>query len=70
MIERRGIVPAVEALVCRSSPSIGYTTLVEIGMEDLAFEAVVLRHPEHFSNAAIERSRVRLAQLGRPSADN
>ena len=30
----------------------GYRVLVEMGMEDMAFEAVVLRHPESFSPEA------------------
>ena len=35
--------------------------LAEMGLQDYAFEAVILRHPEVFSEKAIETSRERLA---------
>lgn len=60
MIHRYGIIPAVERIVTKSAESIGYTVLVEMDLFDLAFEAVVLRHPECFSVEAIARSRKRL----------
>jgi hypothetical protein len=63
MIRQRGILPAVENAVSQRKDPIGYTTLVEMGMEDLAFEAVVLRHPESFSAEAVERSAARLREL-------
>lgn len=34
--------------------------LVDLGMQDFAFEAVVLRHPNVFRETAVERSRERL----------
>jgi hypothetical protein len=63
MIERHGIIGAVERVVNRPSEAKGYTALVEMGLEDKAFEAVVLRHPQVFSAGAVERSRERLNQL-------
>lgn len=60
MIHRYGIIPAVERIVTKRAESIGYTALVEMDLFDLAFEAVVLRHPECFSVEAIARSRKRL----------
>ena len=60
MIERRGIIPAVEVVVSRSAESTGYTTLVKMGLEEMAFEAVVLRHPDVFSAEAVARSKQRL----------
>jgi hypothetical protein len=63
MIKRRGIIPAVEHVVSRSQEAKGYIALVEMGMEDMAFEAVVLRHPEVLSADAVERSRIRLREL-------
>lgn len=62
MIERRGIIPAIEQVVTRSSESTGYTALVQMGMQDKSFEAVVLRHPEVFSAEAVRRSKERLDQ--------
>lgn len=67
MIDRRGIIPAVEVLVCKDSPPVGYTTLIDLGLDDLAFEAVVLKYPEHFSAQAVERSRSRLNEARRSS---
>lgn len=63
MIDRRGIIPAVEHVVKRSAESTGYTALVEMGLQDMAFEAVVLRHPGVFSAEAVQRSKERLQGL-------
>jgi len=63
MIKRHGLIPAVELVVSRRKEAKGYTALVEMGMQDMAFEAVVLRHPEVFSPGAVERSRDRLREL-------
>ena len=60
MIQRRGIIPAVEVVVSRHAESAGYATLVKMGLEKMAFEAVVLRDPEIFSAAAVLRSKQRL----------
>jgi len=62
MIDRHGILPAVERAVNRSQETIGYTALIEMGMQDFAFEAVVCRHPDAFSPEAIKRSQDRLNQ--------
>jgi hypothetical protein len=60
MIERRGIIDAVESAVKRPADPLGYTALAEMGMHDLAFESVVQRHPEAFSPEAVARSAERL----------
>ncbi len=60
MIKRHGIIEAVERAVNRSSETQGYTSLVEMGLEAFAFEAVILRYPEVFSDAAVQRSKERL----------
>src|ERR1700730_13680842 len=44
MIERHGIIGAGERAVNRSNETTGYTALVDMGMQDFAFEAVVRRH--------------------------
>jgi len=61
MIERHGIIGAVERAVNRPQETIGYTALIEMGMPDLAFEAVILRYPHLFTPKAIERSKLRMA---------
>jgi len=60
MIKRHGVIEAVERVVKRKADSLGYTALVEMGLEELAFEAVVLRHVSSFSAEAVERSKERL----------
>ena len=60
MIKRHGIIEAVERAVKRDSVTQGYTMLVEMGLEQHAFEAVILRHPDVFSDEAILISRLRL----------
>lgn len=60
MIKHHGIIAAVEQVVKRKADSVGYKSLVEMGMQDLAFEVVVLRHPEVFSQEAIAQASERL----------
>ncbi len=60
MIHRYGIIEAVERAVNRRADPSGYTALAEMGMQDLAFEAIVLRHPGVFSPEAVARSAERL----------
>lgn len=60
MINRHGIIKAVERAVNRNAETQGYTALVEMGLEEFAFEAVILRHPGLFSKEAVLRSRARL----------
>lgn len=60
MVQRRGIIGAVERLVKRRTVTPGYLTLVEMKMQDITFEAVVLRYPDHFSADAVRRSTERL----------
>ncbi len=66
MIKRYGIVEAVERAVNRPADPIGYTALAEMGMQDLAFESVVVRHPDVFSPEAVERSTERLRSWASP----
>ena len=60
MIERRGVIAAVESIVTRERPTIGFDALAANGLDEHAFEAVVLRHPQHFSEAALQTSKKRL----------
>lgn len=60
MIERRGVIAAVESIVTRERPTIGFDALAANGLDEHAFEAVVLRHPQHFSEAAVQTSKKRL----------
>ena len=62
MIKRHGIVEAIERVVKRKAETAGYKALVEMGMSDLAFEAVVCRHPSVFSPEALKHSQERLKE--------
>ncbi|MDX2027192.1 MAG: hypothetical protein SFW62_01000 [Alphaproteobacteria bacterium] len=60
MIKRHGILGGVERAVNRPNETMGYTSLIEMGLQDYAFEAVVLRYPSLFSPQAVERSQARI----------
>jgi hypothetical protein len=60
MLERHGIIGAVERVVARKEAAAGYNALVELGMQEYAFESVILRYPHLFSAEAVERSRARI----------
>ena len=62
MIERHGIIGAVERAVNRTAETQGYTALVEMGLEDYAFEAVIIRYPDVFSPEAVSNSKQRIEQ--------
>lgn len=60
MINRHGILGAVERAVNRPVETQGYTALTEMGLENYAFEAVILRHPDLFSPEAVQISQERM----------
>jgi hypothetical protein len=62
MIKRHGILGAVERAVNRPAETSGYRALLDIGLEQYAFEAVVLRYPTLFSPEAIRHSKSRLEE--------
>jgi hypothetical protein len=62
MIKRHGILQAVERAVNRSEETAGYAALVEMGLEQYAFEAVVLRYQSLFSSECVARSSQRVAE--------
>jgi hypothetical protein len=61
-IKRFGIIEAVERAVSAPPDGDGQVTLRSLGLEDFAFEALVVRHEASFSGAALEASKARLAQ--------
>ena len=60
LISRHGILHAIERAVNRESDATGYSTLVEMEMTDLTFEAFMLRHPDNFSSETVEPAMQRL----------
>jgi hypothetical protein len=64
MIERHGIINAAEKIVKRKKETAGYKMLIEMNMQDFAFEAVILRYPNLFSPATVIQAKARLDELG------
>jgi len=60
MIKRHGIIEGVERAVNRPTETLGYTSLVEMGLQEFAFEAVILRYPHLFSAEAVAISEERM----------
>ena len=60
-IKADGIVAAVDQLVAKSKEPLGYTHLLEMGLQDYAFEATVLKHPDLFSPEAVTKAEERAA---------
>ena len=66
MIKEHGIIGAMERLVNRKADASGYKALVALGMKDLSFEAVVLRHPQAFDSDVVARCKDRLETYEMP----
>lgn len=64
MFERHGVLAAAERMVLNNSPSKGYEVLEDAGLQELSFEAIIIRFPKEFSAKAIDASQARLQ--GRP----
>jgi hypothetical protein len=65
MVKRYGIVGAAEKAVNRNADAMGYKLLVEMGLQDLTFEAVIVRFPEAFSQQIVKLAKSRLEELGK-----
>lgn len=53
-IDRHGMIEAVEIIVSRRElEDDGFSRLIAAGMADKTFEALVMNHPQHFSEKAI-----------------
>ena len=59
-IKEVGIIQTVEDVVNRKKESVGYTLLVDMGLEDYSFEAVVVKFPESFSAETLVISNERI----------
>lgn len=68
MITKHGFVVAMESIVKNPTANAGYQALVKMGMQDMLFEAVVLRHPDVFSVEAVAQSKQSLDALMSPAA--
>ncbi len=65
MIEKHGIITAAERAVTKRTQTKGYKELVAMGLQDLTFEAVIVRHPGKFSQTVFAQAKERLEELGK-----
>lgn len=63
MINRDGIIIAASKAVNRAIEPVGYRLLVEMGLQDLTFEAVIVRFPDTFESEVVSRAKNRLGEL-------
>jgi hypothetical protein len=56
VVRKKGLIAAAERALHSEDD---HATLVELGLEDLSFDALILRHPESFSAAAVAASTAR-----------
>jgi hypothetical protein len=66
LIKRHGIISAVDRAINRPAEPEGYSSLVDMGLEDYALEAVIIRYPETFSDDAVKISQDRIKQWTAP----
>ncbi len=66
--KRTGPAKTAERIVCQSESGVGLAVLADTGLLDYAWESIVMRYPEAFSEKAVARSRERLvAQEAAPA---
>jgi len=68
MVTKLGIINAMESIVKSPTDSTVVDALVKMGMQDMTFEAVVLRHPDVFSAEAVAKSQHSLDSLSSHNA--
>jgi hypothetical protein len=61
IVRTHGIIEAIQRAVSRTPDATALGTLRELGLDDLAFEALVVRHEAAFDPATVELSKTRLA---------
>lgn len=59
-IKQYGAIPTVERIVSRTGETEAYKVLVEMGLKEKSFEAVVLRNKEEFTGKAVAASAARI----------
>lgn len=66
MITKRGALEAAERMVLSRKPSQGYEVLEEAGLQELSFEAIIVRFPDEFSVRSVQAAQARLDGLPPP----
>ena len=64
MIGRRGTLATIKLMIGRKKSSSDFESLKENGRLHCSFEAIALRHPEHFTDEELTQARVRLEEAG------
>jgi hypothetical protein len=59
-IKKDGMVAAIEHAVKQAKETAGYAMLKDMGLPDLTWESLVVKHPKHFSPEAVARAKQRL----------
>jgi hypothetical protein len=59
-INEYGIIAGVDHIVSQAKETVGFNHLTEIGLTEYSFEAVVLSHPQSFSELARKRAQARI----------
>ena len=62
MIET-GVIKALDDMVSYEDVTDGFRALAKMGLMECAFEAVILRHPEHFSAKTVAHAKARLGNM-------
>lgn len=63
MVKRHGLIEATERAVNRKTDAMGYRLLVQMGLQDLTFEAVIQRFPGEFRQETVKLASARLNEL-------
>lgn len=61
-IDRWGLLQTVERVVSKRKETDAYKALIDMGMADFTFEAVVVRHPEVFTPETLVHAQNRLLE--------
>jgi len=62
MVKKYGIKIAAERAVSRTFDTLGYNSLVEMGLKYLTFESIIVKYPKHFSKEAVMKAKERLSK--------
>jgi len=62
VVRSHGIIEAIQRAVRRAPDATAFVALRELGLDDLSFEALVVRHEASFDEATVRISKARLAE--------
>lgn len=62
MVKRHGVVETIQRSINGPPNADHFETLKAIGLDDLAFESIVIKHKNRFAPTTVERASTRLAE--------